>query len=65
MDLQAAAIEARDALDAIELFYQKGWTDGLPVIPPTEGRIRAMLDAVQMQPDKENERSSPLALCFR
>jgi hypothetical protein len=51
MALRAAAIETRDALDAIELFYQKGWTDGLPVIPPTEHRIRAMLDTVQMEPD--------------
>jgi len=51
MALQAAAIETRDALDAIELFYQKGWTDGLPIIPPTEGLIRAMLDSVQMEPD--------------
>ena len=51
MALQAAAIESKDALDAIELFYRKGWTDGLPIIPPTERLIRAMLDRVQMEPD--------------
>ncbi len=51
MALQAAAIETKDAQDAIELFYQKGWTDGLPIIPPTEPLIRAMLDMVKMEPD--------------
>ena len=29
--------------DAIDLLYQAGLTDGLPVIPPTEARIAAML----------------------
>ena len=51
MALQAAAIETKDALDAIELFYQKGWSDGLPVIPPTEDLIRAMLDRVKLEPN--------------
>jgi len=51
MALQSATIETKDALDAIELFYQKGWTDGLPIIPPTERRIQAMLDMVHMEPD--------------
>lgn len=33
-----------DSLDAInDHFYEKGWTDGLPIIPPTEGRIATML----------------------
>lgn len=26
-----------------EAFYRRGWTDGLPVVPPTLGRVRAML----------------------
>ena len=33
-----------DELDAInDHFYEKGWTDGLPIIPPTDARIAAML----------------------
>jgi hypothetical protein len=51
MALHAAAIETKDALDAVELFYRKGWTDGLPIIPPTERLIQAMLDKVHMKPD--------------
>lgn len=51
MALQAARIESKDALDAIELFYRNGWTDGLPIIPPTQERIQAMIDAVHMEPE--------------
>lgn len=28
-----------------ELFYARGWTDGLPVCPPTVGRVRATVQA--------------------
>jgi hypothetical protein len=38
---------------AIELCFEKGWTDGLPVIPPTEARVRAMLEAARIEPDNE------------
>lgn len=33
---------------AIELCFEKGWTDGLPVVPPTEERVRVMLDAARL-----------------
>ena len=36
--------------EAIELYYQKGWTDGLPVIPPTEERVLRFLEAAQREP---------------
>ena len=42
-----------DAGDAIEFCHQKGWTDGLPVIPPTPDRVHAMLDAVGLDPKHE------------
>lgn len=50
VDLRAERIEADDALGAIELFFERGWTDGLPVVPPTEERVRAMLDSVRRDP---------------
>lgn len=34
---------ALDPLAAIEYCYQQGWTDGLPVVPPTEERVAAFL----------------------
>ncbi len=35
----------RDADDAqvSDLFYARGWTDGLPIVPPTLGRVEDML----------------------
>ena len=44
-DLQSTRYEVSDTVEAIEFYYAKGWTDGLPVVPPTESSIRAMLDA--------------------
>jgi hypothetical protein len=37
-----------DDTDAVEFCHAKGWTDGLPVIPPTPDRVRAMLEAVRL-----------------
>ena len=44
---------ADDLLQAMELCFEKGWTDGLPVIPPTEPRVRALLDAAGLEPGRE------------
>ena len=41
-DLQV--IEFDDPIEAIERCYELGWTDGLPVVPPTVERVRAFLD---------------------
>src|SRR5438034_4993982 len=40
-------------LDATEFCFQQGWTDGLPVIPPTEDRVWAMLKAANLQPEDQ------------
>src|SRR5262249_8462177 len=40
----AARIEVEDSLDLInDHFYEQGWTDGLPIIPPTPERVERML----------------------
>ena len=39
--------------EAMELCYAKGWSDGLPVVPPTEAAVRAMLDAAKLAPDTQ------------
>lgn len=31
--------------DVQEAFFERGWTDGLPIVPPTPDRVRALLDA--------------------
>src|SRR5262245_26147606 len=42
-----------DLAHAIDVCYERGWTDGLPVVPPTEARVRAMLDAAGLAPDQQ------------
>lgn len=37
-------IRAKDPVAAVnELFYKRGWTDGLPIVPPTIGKVEEML----------------------
>jgi hypothetical protein len=41
-----------DTLDAIEECYRRGWTDGLPVVPPTAEKVAAMLAAAGIAPEE-------------
>ncbi len=50
MALRSQRIPVKDFSHAVELFYSKGWTDGLPVIPPTEDKVEAMLRTVERDP---------------
>jgi hypothetical protein len=52
-ELQSTRYEVSDAVAAIEFYYAKGWTDGLPVVPPTPASIHAMLDAAGREPGAE------------
>ena len=45
-------IECEGPEEAVETFFQKGWTDGLPVIPPTEGKVLKFLGAAGLAPDE-------------
>jgi len=47
---RAPIYEIADPLDAIDECYRRGWTDGLPVIPPTVERVTAMLDYMGLAP---------------
>jgi hypothetical protein len=38
--------------DAVEYFFGKEWSDGLPVVPPTEERLAAMLSATRRDPEE-------------
>ena len=44
---------AADEGEAIELCFARGWTDGLPVVPPTPHRVEIMLRAVRLDPAHE------------
>jgi len=41
--LQARSVEIADAEDIMEACYDRGWSDGLPVVPPTPLRVMRML----------------------
>ena len=38
--------------DLIEVCYENGWTDGLPVVPPTPERVERMLGGTDRDPDE-------------
>ncbi|MBI4587504.1 MAG: hypothetical protein HY725_01580 [Candidatus Rokubacteria bacterium] len=52
-ELMSKRYAAADGAEAIELLFEKGWTDGLPVVPPTAERIWAMLEAAGLDPAAE------------
>lgn len=43
-------IEATE--DLIEACYENGWTDGLPVVPPTPERVARMLSGTDLNPEE-------------
>ena len=53
-----AADVARD-VDLVEYYFERGWTDGLPVVPPTPETVTAMVDALGGQPNRVEVRVPP------
>lgn len=47
----AGQVTSADALDAMERYERNGWTDGLPVVPPTAERVQECLDWAGFPPD--------------
>ncbi len=43
--------QVTDAFEAIETYFERGWTDGLPVVPPTSDAVSQFLEAASLQPD--------------
>jgi hypothetical protein len=50
--LEVTGREAADPIAAIEFCYAQGWTDGLPVIPPTDERVAAFLGHLKRNRDE-------------
>src|SRR5262245_2621417 len=46
--LRSIRHDVADAHEATELFQQNGWTDGLPVIPPTEALVQRFLETARV-----------------
>jgi hypothetical protein len=49
--LRARRVELASLEDEQEAMFERGWTDGLPVVPPTEKRVLAMLEGTTRKPD--------------
>ena len=48
--LASRRVEVAVAEDEFEMMFARGWTDGLPVVPPTEARVMAMLEGTNRAP---------------
>jgi hypothetical protein len=49
--MSAESYEVDDAFAANELYQDNGWTDGLPIVPPTEKLVRDFLDGARLAPE--------------
>ena len=49
--LRARRVELATLEDEMEALFDRGWTDGLPVVPPTEARVLRMLEGTTRSPD--------------
>jgi hypothetical protein len=48
--LASRRIDVAAAEDEMEMMFTRGWTDGLPVVPPTEERVMRMLTGTTRSP---------------
>ncbi len=48
--LRSSTYDVADAHEANELFQRNGWTDGLPIVPPTEALVLRFLAAAALAP---------------
>lgn len=54
MDFHSDRISLNDSLEAVnDWFYDQGWTDGLPIVPPTPERVEKMLAWTDREPQDE------------
>lgn len=49
--MKARRVNLAELEDEMESLFDRGWTDGLPVVPPTPARVLRMLDGTDRAPD--------------
>ncbi len=57
--LTSAQHDTDGPLEAIEYAYRMGWTDGLPIVPPTAALVQATIAAAGRAPDTVLARMTP------
>ena len=50
--LRSRRVSLADLEDEAEALFERGWTDGLPVVAPTEARVLRMLEGTTRPPDE-------------
>ena len=50
--LRSRRVELAELEDEYEAMFERGWSDGLPLIPPSEKRVLAMLAGTKRAPDE-------------
>lgn len=50
--LRGRRIELASLEDEMEAMYDRGWSDGLPLVPPTEARVMRMLEGTTREADE-------------
>jgi hypothetical protein len=50
--LRSRRLELARLEDEAEAFFERGWTDGLPVVPPTPARVGRMLEGTSRRPEE-------------
>jgi thiol-disulfide isomerase/thioredoxin len=50
--IRARSLELGPFRDPVEVCYERGWTDGLPVVPPTPERVLRMLGGTSREPQE-------------
>ena len=45
-DQEPSTAPTSDQVDLVEWYFEQGWTDGLPVVPPTPETVAAMVAAL-------------------
>ncbi len=50
--LRSRRVQIGDIEDEAEAMFDRGWTDGLPVVAPTEVRVLRMLEGTTLAPDE-------------
>lgn len=52
LSLDSETNEATSENEAVERIIEQGYSDGLPVIPPTPERVESMLESIELKPDE-------------
>jgi hypothetical protein len=50
--LRSRRVDIAALEDEMDAMFDRGWTDGLPVVPPTEARVLRMLEGTTRAPDE-------------